>query len=61
MEPLPQAANPAARYERHRPEAPLLYQLVEEHYPAFLAALSVSDRSLRCAGRRLGAGRGPSA
>jgi hypothetical protein len=27
----------APQYERHRPERTLLYQLVEEHYPAFEA------------------------
>jgi len=26
----------AARYERHRPEQTLLYQVVEQHYPVFL-------------------------
>jgi hypothetical protein len=26
-----------AHYERHRPEHTLLYQLVEEYYPAFKA------------------------
>jgi hypothetical protein len=30
----------ACRYERHRPEQTLLYPLVEEHYPAFVAALA---------------------
>ncbi len=25
------------RYERHRPEQTLLYQLVEEYYPVFVA------------------------
>ena len=40
MLPLPagreaSAGVAAARYERHRPERTLLYQLVEEHYPAF--------------------------
>ena len=29
----------AARYERHRPEQTLLYQLVQEYYPAFKAHL----------------------
>ena len=24
-----------SRYERHRPERTLLYQLIEEHYPVF--------------------------
>ena len=30
----------AARYERHRPERTLLYQLVQEYYPAFKAHLA---------------------
>ncbi len=30
----------ASVYERHRPERTLLYQLVEEHYPAFKAELA---------------------
>ena len=43
MELLPQATGPAAalptaRYARHRPEATLLYELVDQHYPPFLAA-----------------------
>ncbi len=36
----------ASRYERHRPEATLLYQLVERHYPAFVAALAAQGRHL---------------
>jgi hypothetical protein len=34
----------APRYERHRPEATLLYQLVERHYPAFREALAEQGR-----------------
>jgi ribosomal protein S27E len=34
------------RYERHRPETTLLYQLVEHYYPAFLAALHDRGRSV---------------
>ena len=34
------------RYERHRPEATLLYQLVERHYPAFLQELTDRGRSV---------------
>ena len=30
------AAPAPARYERHRPEATLLYELVERHYPDFV-------------------------
>jgi len=36
----------AHRYERHRPEQTLLYQLVEEHYPAFVAALAAEGREV---------------
>ena len=34
------------RYERHRPEQTLLYQLIEQHYPRFLAHLSSEGRTL---------------
>jgi hypothetical protein len=33
-------------YARHRPEATLLYRLVEEHYAAFLAAREAAGRPL---------------
>jgi hypothetical protein len=33
-------------YARHRPESTLLYQLVAQHYPAFLEMRAMSDRSL---------------
>ncbi len=51
MQPLAQAtgllaAYVPARFERHRPEATLLYELVDQHYPAFLAALERDGRSL---------------
>ena len=36
----------ASVYERHRPERTLLYQLVEEHYPAFNAHLAAQGRAL---------------
>ena len=36
----------ARRYERHRPEQTLLYQLVEEHYPAFVAVLVAEGREV---------------
>ena len=36
----------AARYARHRPEQMLLDQLVEAHFPAFLAELAARDRTL---------------
>jgi ribosomal protein S27E len=34
------------RYERHRPERTLLYQLVEQCYPAFVAQLSAQGKEL---------------
>ncbi len=34
------------RYERHRPERTLLYQLVEEHYPAFEAQWAAEGKAL---------------
>jgi hypothetical protein len=46
VETSPQAAGGAVRYARHRPETTLLYQLVERHYPAFLATLSAHGRTL---------------
>jgi ribosomal protein S27E len=33
-------------YARHRPEATLLYQLVERHYPEFVAAREAAGRPL---------------
>jgi hypothetical protein len=33
-------------YARHRPEQTLLYQLVERHYQAFLAAREAAGRPL---------------
>lgn len=36
----------APRYERHRPEATLLYRMVGERYPAFVAALGARGRTL---------------
>ena len=51
MESLQPAVGPlvplsSARYERHRPEATLLYELVAQHYPAFIEALGEEGRSL---------------
>jgi hypothetical protein len=46
MQPIALLAPGSARYERHRPETTLLYQLVERHYPDFLAALAERDRHL---------------
>jgi len=36
----------ALRYERHRPELTLLYQLVQEYYPAFEAHWAAEGRVL---------------
>ena len=36
----------APRYQRHRPEQTVLYRIVEQHYPAFLAHLAEQDKSL---------------
>jgi len=36
----------ASRYERHRPEQTLLYQIVDKHYPDFLAQLATGGKSL---------------
>ena len=44
---LAQAGFAAApKYQRHRPEATLLYRLVEQHYPRFLAQRAAEDRPL---------------
>jgi hypothetical protein len=34
------------RYERHRPEHTLLYQLVDGYYPAFVAQLGAQGKEL---------------
>ena len=36
----------AAPYQRHRPEHTLLYQIVEQYYPAFLAHMAQQERPL---------------
>ena len=36
----------AGEYARHRPEQTLLYQLVEQYYPAFVAHLAARERTL---------------
>lgn len=36
----------AGRYQRHRPEHTLLYQIVEQHYPAFTAHLAAQGGEL---------------
>ena len=41
-----QRAGGTVRYERHRPETTLLYQLVEEYYPAFAAEMGVKGTLL---------------
>ncbi|GAG88930.1 unnamed protein product [marine sediment metagenome] len=51
MLPLPagREASPgegAAHYMRHRPERTLLYQLVEEYYPAFVSAMAAQGTAL---------------
>ena len=51
MLPLPagreaSAGVAAARYERHRPERTLLYQLVEAHYPALKVHLTAQGSTL---------------
>jgi len=35
-----------ATYERHRPEQTLLYQLIEEHYPALIEQLDAQGKNL---------------
>jgi len=40
------SSGPAARYHRHQPETTLLYRIVEQHYPAFLAYLDAEGRVL---------------
>ncbi len=34
----------AARYQRHRPEQSLLYQIIEQHYPVFFTHLAEQGR-----------------
>ena len=43
---LPARPNSAAVYVRHRPEATLLYQLVNEYWPEFQAELASQDKYL---------------
>ena len=38
--------RPAGSYQRHRPEQTLLYQIVEQHYPAFTAHLAERGKEL---------------
>jgi len=37
---------PASSYQRHRPEQAFLYQIVEQHYPAFTAHLAERGKEL---------------
>jgi len=49
MEPLSagmDASVVAPVYERHRPEKTLFYQLVEQHYPAFVTQLAAQAKVL---------------
>ena len=39
-------AGGAVPYQRHRPEQTLLYQIVEQYYPAFAALMAEQERSL---------------
>ena len=39
-------ARTAMDYARHQPEKSLLYQVIDEYYPKFLAYLSESDKIL---------------
>ena len=36
----------AVPYQRHRPERTLLYQIVEQHYPAFVSHMAQQERPL---------------
>jgi hypothetical protein len=40
------AAGCPRHYRRHQPETTLLYRLVEQYYPAFLAHLEAEGRTL---------------
>jgi hypothetical protein len=37
----------AGRYQRHRPEQTLLYQIVDEYYPVFAALMAEQGRDCR--------------
>jgi hypothetical protein len=39
------AGSSAFRYQRHRPEKTLLYQLVSKHYPVFRQQLAEKGRA----------------
>jgi hypothetical protein len=36
----------ATPYQRHRPERTLLYQIIDQHYPAFVAHMAEQERPL---------------
>lgn len=36
----------AGRYQRHRPEQTLLYQIVDEYYPAFAVLIAEQGKEL---------------
>ena len=40
------ASDGAPQYERHQPEKTLLYQIIKEYYPQFLAHMERQGRSL---------------
>ena len=42
----PTSSAGSSRYERHRPERTLLYQLIQEYYPALQAQLAVQGTEL---------------
>ncbi|MGH8310673.1 MAG: hypothetical protein ACRETX_12880 [Steroidobacteraceae bacterium] len=42
----PSGSNTVPAYARHRPEQTLLYQIIEQHYPAFLAQRAAEERPL---------------
>lgn len=39
-------AGSVASYEHHHPAQSLLYRIVEQHHPAFLALMAVQGRAL---------------
>lgn len=41
------------RYQSHRPEQTLLYQIVDEYYPAFAALMAEQGKELPGYGKRL--------
>jgi hypothetical protein len=43
----------AYRYQRHQPEQTLLYQIVEQHFPAFIAHLAAHGGECGLVGRSI--------